>query len=292
MASKSRSAFTSAALIALLFAGIVPASAVEFGAADAVATHAVAAPAAWAPLTSIYDGGLPPEPPARILAAAQVDGAAAVEPTPSKSASKKPLLYSLLLPGMGELSMGEKGRATGFFIAEGLIWSSYIYWTVAGNLRQDDYIEQANLNAGVGVGDGEDDYWRLVGQYERSSGTGPDSYEEELRREARDTYPDDPAAQDQYVAQNLPTGESAWEWTSSDLMATYQETRENSNRAFNRAEYSFAAAILNRIVSVIDVQLLRHKASKAQAMRDAPEYRLYADTDADGTGRLVIQRRF
>jgi hypothetical protein len=194
---------------------------------------------------------------------------------------------------MGELSMGEKGRATGFFIAEGLIWSSFIYWTVAGNLRQDDYIEQANLNAGVGVDDESDDYWRLVGQYERSSGTGPNSYEEELRREARDTYPDDPAAQDEYVAQNLPTGESAWEWTSSDLQATYQSTRENSNRAFNRAEYSFAAAILNRVLSVIDVQLLRHKASKAaQATRDAPEYRLYADTDADGTGRLVIQRRF
>lgn len=264
-------------------------------ASDVGAAEAGATPAAWAPLAAIYDGGLPPDLAVPAAAAAQVEGeAAAVEAAPAKSVSKKALLYSLLLPGMGELSMGEKGRATGFFIAEGLIWSSFIYWTVAGNLRQDDYIEQANLNAGVGVNDGSDDYWRLVGQYERSSGTGPESYEEALRRTARDTYPDDPAAQDAYVAENLPTGAEAWEWTSSDLHSTYQSTRENSNSAFNRAQYSFAAAILNRIVSVIDVQLLRHRASKAaRATRDdAPEYLFYADSDADGTGRLVIQRRF
>jgi hypothetical protein len=132
-----------------------------------------------------------------------------------------------------------------------------------------------------------------VGQYERSAGSGPGSYEEDLRREARDIYPDDPAAQDAYVAQHLPTGDRAWEWTSSALQDTYVSTRENSNTAFNRAQYSYAAAILNRIVSVIDVQLLRHKASKeAQSGIPAPEYRLYADTAADGSGRLVIQRRF
>ncbi len=189
--------------------------------------------------------------------------------------------------------MGHRGRATGFFIAEGLIWSSFVYWTVAGNLRQDDYIEQAQLNAGVGTDEGSDDYWRTVGQFDRSSGSGPGSYEEELRREARDTYPFDPAAQDAFVAERLPTGDRAWEWSSADLQASYRATRENSNRAFNRAKYSFAAAILNRVLSVIDVQLLRRKASsEAQSSREEAEYRLYAVTASDGSGRLVIQRRF
>ena len=173
---------------------------------------------------------------------------------PAKGPGKKALLYSLLLPGMGELSMGEKGRATGFFVAEGLIWSSFIYWTVAGNLRQDDYIEQANLNAGVGVSKESDDYWKLVGQYESSSGTGSGSYEEALRREARDQFPDDPAAQDAFVAEKLPTGDKAWEWTSNSLQDQYVSTRASSNHAFNTAQYSFGAAILNRVLSVIDVQ--------------------------------------
>lgn len=252
----------------------------------------------WPPLSALYEGGLASDPSAAATTAWAATAAAADDPVASQGTApqgpgKKALLYSLLLPGMGELSMGEKGRATGFFIAEGLIWSSYIYWTVAGNLRQDDYIEQANLNAGVGVTEESDDYWKLVGQYEHSSGSGPDSYEEDLRREARDTYPDDPAAQDAYVAEHLPTGDRAWDWSTEALQETYVSTRENSNRAFNRAQYSFAAAILNRIVSVIDVQLLRHKASKeAQSKIPAPEVRFYADTAADGTGRLVVQRRF
>lgn len=266
------------------------------GLAAGGAAAAQAPVAGWPRLQALYDGGLIPDrggAPSEDAAMAQevTPGGAASEP--AKGPGKKALLYSLLLPGMGELSMGEKGRATGFFVAEGLIWSSFIYWTVSGNLRQDDYVEQANLNAGVGVSKESDDYWKLVGQYESSSGTGSGSYEEALRREARDQYPDDPAAQDAFVAEKLPTGNKAWEWSSTTLQDQYVSTRESSNHAFNTAQYSFGAAILNRVLSVIDVQLLRHKASQSAKLgMSAPDYRIYADTAADGTGRVVLQRRF
>jgi hypothetical protein len=253
----------------------------------------VAGPAAaWSPLPALYAGGLRFDGDAEPASSAGAQTEPAEEAT-KPPAGKKALLYSLLLPGMGELSMGEKGRATGFFIAEGLIWTSFIYWEVAGHLRKDNYIEQAMLNAGVGVSQESDDYWRLVGQFESSSGSGPGSYEEDLRREARDLYPTDPAAQDAYVTSKLPTGDRAWDWASPDLLASYSDTRESSKEAYNRAQYSFAAAILNRIVSVIDVQLLRHEAAKeARMSRIQPETRLYADTDADGHGRVVLERRF
>jgi hypothetical protein len=114
-----------------------------------------------------------------------------------------------------------------------------------------------------------------------------------LRREARDTYPSDPAAQDAFVAQHLPTGDKAWSWSTAALQAEYTDTRETSNRAHNKAKYSFAAAILNRVVSVIDVQMLRHKAAKAARGDSAirAETRVYADAVEDG-GRLVVERRF
>lgn len=251
-------------------------------------------PGAWSPLAALYDGGLcftqDPEPGSTTTA--QPEAAPAGE-APRHAGGKKALLYSLLVPGMGELSMGAKGRAVGFFVGEGLIWSNFIYWKVAGHLRKDDYIEQAMLNAGVGVTAESDDYWRLVGQFERSSGSGPGSYEEDLRREARDLYPNDPAAQDAFVAKKLPTGNRAWDWSSPDLQSSYTDTRENSKRAFNRAQYSFAAAILNRVVSVIDVQLLRRKAAReTRSGWVRPDTRVYADTDADGYGRVVLERRF
>jgi len=264
---------------------------------SAPAGAALAVPAAsWSPLPALYENGLSLDaadvPGSFATARAQDEGTAGAAPA-SGGPGKKALLYSLLLPGMGEMSMKEPGRATPFFIAEGLIWASFAYWKVSGGLRRDDYVEQAQLNAGVGVDKESDDYWRIVGEFESSSGSGPGTYEEDLRREARDAYPNDPAAQDAFVASKLPTGDKAWDWSSADLQSSYQAMRENSRRAYNRADYSFAAAILNRVVSVIDVQLLRHKASKErQSRRDAPETRVYADTDADGYGRLVIARRF
>jgi hypothetical protein len=257
-----------------------------------LAPGAIAEHDTWQPLAAIYGE--------RILAGASAAAAsqetgAASDPAPEPRASSggaKPFLYSILIPGMGQLSMGEKGHAIPFFIAEGLIWTNYVYWKVAEGKRQDDYIEQAQLNAGVGVSDADDEYWGTVGQYSRSSGEGPNSYEEELRREARELHPSDPAAQDAYVAEHLPTGDQAWEWSTEELRSQYKDTRASANSADNKAKYSFAAALVNRVVSVIDVQLLRKK-QKDQASTGVPkpETRIYADA-LEGGGRLVVQRRF
>ncbi|MEK7316415.1 MAG: hypothetical protein AAB011_09555, partial [Candidatus Eisenbacteria bacterium] len=245
--SRSRAASTSAlvALLALLTAS--PAAADDAPFAPALLLDLPAS----TPL-QLAARDLSNDPIAPVLATAsfaQQEGApaASADTAPAKRPGKRrALLYSLLLPGAGELSLGARGRAAGFFVAEGLIWTHYVWFQVAGRLRRDDYIEQAQLNAGVGVNSEEDSYWKLVGQYERSSGSGPGSYEEDVRREARDLHPDDPAAQDAYVLQNLPTGDQAWAWNSPELQKAYRGTRASSNRAFDRAKYSFAAAILNR----------------------------------------------
>ncbi len=58
--------------------------------------------------------------------------AAAISPT-------RAVLYSLLLPGLGDYALGNKGRATGFFIVEGVIWISYAVFEVQGQQREDEY---------------------------------------------------------------------------------------------------------------------------------------------------------
>lgn len=254
----------------------------------------------WSPMAHLYGdellavGAMGAEETAPASLALEQTG---TEPGPDGAekvpGKKKALLLSLLLPGAGEWSLGSRGRAVGFFITEGLIWTHYTWFQVAGHLRRDDYVEQAQLNAGIGVSSESDEYWRLVGKYATSSGSGSDSYEQELRREARDEFPNDPAAQDEWVAQRLPSGDRAWSWSSPDLMQSYRDTRERSNRAFDRAKYSFAAAILNRIVSVIDTQVIHRKLSRdAQARLGNEGFRLAADTATDGSGRLVLTRHF
>ena len=226
--------------------------------------------------------------------AAQEGAQEATQPRASSSVNpRKAVLLPLLLPGAGELYSGHKGRATGFFISEGAIWANFAAWEVAGHLRKNDYIEQARLNAGLGTESESDDYWRLVGTYMRSSGSGPDSYEDALRRDARNEFPSDPAAQDAWVAARLPTGNRAWDWTSASLRESYIETRQNSTRAFSRAKFSFALAILNRVVSAIDTQVLHRRDVKAeQSAIEQDETRLLTMITADGGGKVLIRHRF
>ncbi len=293
--SRSRAASTSAlvALVALLTA--LPAAAAADDAPFAPALR-LDLPASTPLELAARDFSLDPNAPIMATASfARQDGApaAAVDAAPSKRPGKRrALLFSLLLPGAGELSLGARGRAAGFFVAEGLIWTHYVWFQAAGRLRRDDYIEQAQLNAGVGVDSGEDTYWKIVGQYERSSGSGLGSYEEDVRREARDLHPDDPAAQDAYVLQKLPSGDQAWAWNSPELQKAYRGTRASSNRAFDRAKYSFAAAILNRLVSAVDTQILHRRLMKDGQARLDEGTRLLADATSDGGARLLLLRRF
>jgi hypothetical protein len=212
---------------------------------------------------------------------------------PNKRNPRKALMLSLLLPGLGESYSGHKGRATGFFVSEGAIWANFATWEIAGHLRRSDYIEQAQINAGVGTDTGSDDYWRLVGTYARSSGTGADSYEDALRRDARNEFPTDPAAQDAWVAQRLPSGDRAWDWSSATLQDSYRTTRHNATRAFSRAKFSFALAILNRIASAIDTQMLhRGDTREEHSAIDHTELRVQSDLTADGGGRILLRQTF
>jgi len=263
---------------------------------------------AWNPLAELYEGryafaeGILLDSTVTEPAPKGEPAPAAIQPersaAPSSAARadknpKKALLLSFLLPGAGEMYSGHNGRATGFFISEGVIWANYVTWQIAGHLRRDNYVEQARLNAGMGTTSESDDFWRLVGLYTRSSGSGPDSYEDALRRDARNEFPSDPAAQDAWVAERLPTGNRAWNWTSAEAQKNFRDTRHSSTRAFQHAKYSFALAILNRVASVIDTQMLHRKDQKAdQSSIDGPRLRILTDMTADGGGMLLVRSTF
>ena len=283
--SRSRASSTSALLAALAALAFATAVRADDGPSPVALPHATALELAsrLADPTPTDVGTAPGAP------AASTPATPSAKQLPGK---RTVLLYSLLLPGTGELALGAGGRGAAFLVAEGLIWAHYVYYEVAGGMRRDDYIEQAQLNAGVGVSSADDSYWKLVGQYERSSGPGPGSYEEDVRRDARDLYPDDPAAQDAYVVEHLPSGDQAWSWSSPELQGTYKDTRASSNQAYDRAKYSFAAAILNRLVSAVDTQILHKRLTKdGQASLDEGT-RIVADATPQGGTRVVLRRRF
>ncbi|MFC1799610.1 hypothetical protein ACFL2Z_01705 [Candidatus Eisenbacteria bacterium] len=161
----------------------------------------------------------------------------------------KALLLSLALPGTGQEYIGSHKRARSMWAAEGAIWTTYALFTVQGNNREDKYREMASLYAGIG-GDRGDTYYQAIAFY-----TTNYEYNIDVRREARYIYPYDPASQDQYVLDNGYFGDDGWEWDSVERQLEYRDTRTASKESHRRATLTVGFAVLNRMVSMIDVYL-------------------------------------
>ncbi|HEX7878141.1 MAG TPA: hypothetical protein VF720_01950, partial [Candidatus Eisenbacteria bacterium] len=177
---------------------------------------------------------------------------------------KTAMLYSLLLPGLGQQAAGRGERARVFYAIEAGIWTSFAIFRVQGDQRQDRYIEYAEFTAGVDASGKDDDYWRTLAQYERSD-PGPASANEFVRRQARALYPGDIVAQQQYFADNGYFENDTWDWQNSDNLARYQSLRSSSLDSYDKAELSIFAAIANRVVSVIDAARVAGQANREAA---------------------------
>ncbi len=209
----------------------------------------------------------------------------------------KAILYSALLPGMGQLYAGDKTMGTIFLIGEAVCWTSYATFQVQGSQREDRYIQYAERFAGVGDASGQSSsYYGSLARYDRSGEPGgPESYNEiEVRLRARELYPDDQAQQAEYIRENEITGEQAWDWESDDRRYDYADIRISSETAYHRANYAVAGLVVNRILSVLHAVWLtadeEEPAADSGVKRTA---RPFADSDfALGSSRLGVRYTF
>ncbi len=165
--------------------------------------------------------------------------------TETKSTSKA-VMYSLLLPGLGQWYLGEKTPAKVFFAIDIAIWTSFIVFNVQSELREDEYQQYARTFAGVTSLDHSDEYYSILTEYDSFR-----NYEDEIKSEGRFAlYPDiDVATLDQYFIENRVSDYETWVWWSADHRRAYQDRRSASKRADRRALYTFAAAMANRVAS-------------------------------------------
>jgi hypothetical protein len=166
----------------------------------------------------------------------------------------KAALYSLLLPGLGDYQLGNKGRATMFFAAEGLIWVAYATFEVQGHQREDDYQELAVQFAGVSRTGHSDDFYARVREFDNS-----DQYEADLKLTGRseiftaggsleDINAD---ALEAYFVDNRVADYEPWRWQSLEKRVQYSEVRSSSKTSYRRADYMLVAAVANRMVSAV-----------------------------------------
>lgn len=144
------------------------------------------------------------------------------------------ILYSLLLPGMGELYAESYNSGMYFTIADGVLWGTYLGMNVYGNWQKDRYISFAESKAGVNVSGKSDEYFATIGSY-----LDIDQYNNEkaLERSYKEMY----NSSDYY-----------WKWGSNDDRKTYRSMWTSSEQTFNNLRFVAGALIINRLVSAIN----------------------------------------
>lgn len=144
------------------------------------------------------------------------------------------IIYSLLLPGMGELYSGNYESGKYFTIADGVLWGTYAGFNIYGNNKKENYIAYAKANAGINLEGKESDFIANVGIYISSS-----EYNriQELNRNFDKTY-------------NQPNQQ--WNWQSNDFRKEFRDLWSSSESAFNNLRFIAGALVLNRIISAIN----------------------------------------
>jgi len=143
------------------------------------------------------------------------------------------ILYSMLLPGMGELYADNYSRGQYFTIADGVIWGVFAGMTIYGNNKENDYRAYAQAYGSVNL-DGKDaTYFADISIYENI---------DEFNTE-KELYRDFDAVYD--------VNTHYWSWAGSDQRKEYRSLWSSSETAKNNVRFAVGALILNRIVSSI-----------------------------------------
>lgn len=154
--------------------------------------------------------------------------------------------YSLLVPGLGDIMLGNKDRGKKFLLSEGIIWTNYLVFNILGNDTKNDYIIYAYLKASSNPKRKDDRYLEAL-EWFRSS----EDYNEYIKEYARYLYGDSLDKVKKYIEQNMIYDEDAWNWEEKADFIRFIELRKKSRRYFNTARNIASLAVINRIVSFV-----------------------------------------
>lgn len=144
------------------------------------------------------------------------------------------IIYSLLLPGMGELYADNYSSGKYFTIAEGSLWLTYIGINSYGGWQQDRYKSLAASRGGVDIAGKNSDYFATISEY-----LSIDEYnnEQALNRNFEEMY---------------DVNEYYWNWQNPDDRKSYRSMWVSSEQAYNNLRFVIGGLILNRVISAIN----------------------------------------
>jgi len=161
---------------------------------------------------------------------------------PKKKSQGSAVLYSLLLPGMGELYAGDFGSGRYSLVAEAALWLTYASFQQYGSWFQSDARQFASIHAGASLSGKNDQYFVNMGNFNNVY----DYNDQKLReRDLMDVY--DPAAG--YF----------WSWDTDADRQHFRALRVSGDKIFNNSRFVIGAILVNHIISAVNAaRLVRH----------------------------------
>lgn len=157
-----------------------------------------------------------------------------LQTAPEKKKAGLAIIYSLILPGMGELYAGDYDSGIYFTIADAVFWGGVAGLNLYGNWKEDSYRSFAQSNGDVNLNGKDEKYFADIGNY-------IDIYEynkvQELSRNFNAIYNEDT---------------HFWQWEDNSQRSEYRSMWTSSENAYNNVRFAVGALILNRVVSAIN----------------------------------------
>jgi len=144
------------------------------------------------------------------------------------------MLYSFILPGMGELYAGNYNSGKYFTIADGALWVALAGMNAYGTNQRNNYIAFSKAFADVTANGKSDQFFADIGGY---NSVEDFNTRQLLDRNFEGTY---------------STVTHYWKWRSAEKRKEYKSTWTSSESAFNNIKFVAGALVLNRVISMIN----------------------------------------
>lgn len=191
--------------------------------------------------------------PAPLPGDSTVAGVMQLRPASSKKAPGLAAVYSLLLPGMGELYAGDFSSGKYFLAAEGILWLTYAAFEIVGNDLRDDARTYAAAQAGLAAPVKDDQLYVDVGNFNSLA----DYNDKRLRdRELSRVYE--------------PARGYAWQWDSEASRLAFRDQRVRSETMYNNRKFIAAGILINHVASAINAAraAIAHNSALDEALGD------------------------
>jgi hypothetical protein len=162
---------------------------------------------------------------------------------------KKAMLYSALIPGLGELYTHNYTKAGIFFASDIAIVLSYFRFKNENDWAIKSYQQFALVKAGVQLHSSSEHY-QLVQNF-----LSRESYNAYIIRYYRNyylVYKHDPETYEQKLDEYLIPEEQDWNWETEKDLKKFRNMRQEQRNLETYAKLTVAATILNHLVSIID----------------------------------------